>query len=308
TSIMEIQIVDAKSKNKICLLERVPTSASIEVVKELFNKKFPKYYPSRQSLRVEPRGKSLKDSDLLSKCSLGKDNTLYFKDLGTQLGWSTVFYCEYAGPLFIYLLFYFRLPFIYGEKHAFTSSNHQVVHIAAACHTFHYLKRVLETKFVHRFSHGTMPIRNLFKNCSYYWTFAAWPSYFINHPLYMPASFGDVQIYTGLVIFILCELGNYSIHVALRNLRPEGSKERKIPFPSSNPFTGMFNLVSCPNYTYEVGGWLAFAVMVQCLPSMLFATVGFIQMSVWALGKHCAYKREFSNYPRNRKAIVPFVL
>ena len=31
-----------------------------------------------------------------------------------------------------------------------------------------------------------------------------------------------------------------------------GSKERKIPVPTENPFTGLFRFVSCPNYTYEV--------------------------------------------------------
>jgi len=31
------------------------------------------------------------------------------------------------------------------------------------CWTLHYAKRLLETIFVHRFSHSTMPIRNLFK-------------------------------------------------------------------------------------------------------------------------------------------------
>ena len=35
--------------------------------------------------------------------------------------------------------------------------------IAMACWTFHYAKRLFETVFVHRFSHSTMPIRNLFK-------------------------------------------------------------------------------------------------------------------------------------------------
>ena len=29
-----------------------------------------------------------------------------------------------------------------------------------------------------------MPIRNLMKNCSYYWGFAAYVAYFVNHPLY----------------------------------------------------------------------------------------------------------------------------
>lgn len=35
--------------------------------------------------------------------------------------------------------------------------------IAAACYSFHYIKRLLETVFVHRFSNATMPIMNLFK-------------------------------------------------------------------------------------------------------------------------------------------------
>lgn len=31
-------------------------------------------------------------------------------------------------------------------------------------------------------------------------------------------------------------------------------------------------------------------------------------MAVWALGKHKLYKKEFSDYPKSRKAIFPFVL
>lgn len=94
---------------------------------------------------------------------MGTTATLYFRDLGAQISWVTVFLTEYAGPLFIYLLFYFRVPFIYGHKYDFTSSRHTVVHLACICHSFHYVKRLLETLFVHRFSHGTMPLRNIFK-------------------------------------------------------------------------------------------------------------------------------------------------
>ena len=91
-------------------------------------------------------------------------------------------------------------------------------------------------------------------------------------------------------------------------MRPAGSKERRIPRATKDPLTLLFNLVSCPNYTYEVGGWIAFTIMTQCLPAGLFTFAGFYQMAVWALGKHRAYKKDFKDYPRGRKAIIPFVL
>jgi very-long-chain enoyl-CoA reductase len=182
----------------------------------------------------------------------------------------------------------------------------QVVHIACACWTFHYAKRLFETVFIHRFSHATMPIFNIFKNSMYYWGFAAFVAYFVNHPLYTAPSIN--QVYAGLAGFVLGELGNFSIHVALRNLRPPGTKERRIPFPTSNPFTLLFKFVSCPNYTYEVCSWIGFTVMAQSLPALLFTAAGFYQMAVWALGKHRNYKKEFEKYPRGRKAIIPFLL
>ena len=169
----------------------------------------------------------------------------------------------------------------------------------------HYSKRLLETVFVHRFSNSTMPIMNLFKNCGYYWGFAAYIAYHVNHPLYTSPS--HTQVTSCLALFLLCELGNFSIHILLRNLRPAGTRERKIPFPDRNPLTALQGLVSCPNYTYEVLAWLSFTLMTQCLPAGLFTLAGAYQMTVWALGKHRNYKREFTNYPR-RKAIFPFII
>uniref|UniRef100_A0A674H8G3 Trans-2,3-enoyl-CoA reductase n=1 Tax=Taeniopygia guttata TaxID=59729 RepID=A0A674H8G3_TAEGU len=121
-------------------------------------------------------------------------------------------------------------------------------------------------------------------------------------------AYGDDQVKLALAVFLFCQLGNFSIHVALRNLRPAGSKARKIPYPTRNPFTWLFLLVSCPNYTYEVGSWIGFTIMTQCLPVALFSLVGFVQMAIWAQGKHRSYLREFRDYPPLRSPIVPFLL
>lgn len=212
---------------------------------------------------------------------------------------------EYAGPLVIYLIFYLRPGFIYTNRNA---KYQDVATLACVCWVFHYAKRLLETIFVHRFSHATMPIRNIFKNSFYYWGFAAYVAYYNNHPLYTPPSFGKWQIYIGFFGFFLSEFGNLSIHFALRDLRPAGSKVRKIPYPTSNPFTLLFNFVSCPNYTYEIGSWIFFSIMTQSLPALLFTIAGGYQMLVWAKGKHRNYRKEFEKYPRMRKAIFPFLL
>ncbi|KAM8731037.1 very-long-chain enoyl-CoA reductase isoform 2-T2 [Acanthopagrus schlegelii] len=277
-------------------------------IKSLFHKSYPHWYPARQALKLDPKEKSLRDDEILQSLPVGTTATMYFRDLGPQLGWTMVFLAECIGPLLTYLLFYFRVPYIYSHRYAFTSSPHPVVILACACHTFHYMKRLIETIFVHRFSHGTMPLRTIVRNCAYYWGFAAWLAYYINHPLYTPPSYGEIQINYALVMFVICELGNFSIHLTLNSIRGDGSRARRFPVPTKNPFTWLFFFVSCPNYTYEVGAWVSFSIMTQCLPVALYTLLGFIQMSIWAKGKHRAYIREFKDYPSLRMAIIPLIL
>lgn len=304
---MEVEILDARSRKVLCVLKDLSPTCSISDVKEEYHKKFAKLYPERQSFRLEPRGKAVKDEETLESLEVNDGGKLYFKDLGPQISWTTVFLVEYAGPLIVYMLLYIRPAIVYGPEAA-SKPYAPVVHIAAACWSGHYAKRLLETLFVHRFSKATMPLMNIFKNSGYYWGYGALVGYFVNHPLYTPPMYGNAQVYTGLVMFLFNEYGNFVIHCALRDLRPAGTKERKIPYPTSHPMTQLFRFVSCPNYTYEVGAWLSFAVMTQTLSVVLFILAGFYQMSVWAIGKHRNYRKEFKDYPKGRKAIIPFLL
>ncbi|XP_012285387.1 very-long-chain enoyl-CoA reductase [Orussus abietinus] len=300
---MEIEVVSAGTSKLITTVEVTP-STTIGEIKQKLNKLKKAPYVERQSLRLDSKGKSLSDSETVKGLSLKAGSKLYYRDLGPQIGWKTVFLVEYAGPLVVYLWVYQRPWLFYGN--VADTKLEPVVHWAAACWTIHYAKRLLETLFVHRFSHSTMPLRNLFKNCSYYWLFTMYVAYHVNHPLYTAPS--QFQSMLGAALFAISELGNLSIHLALRNLRPPGTTVRKIPKPTSNPFTLLFDLVSCPNYTYEVGSWIGFTIMTKCLPAGIFTLAGAYQMTVWALGKHKAYKKEFHDYPKSRKAIIPFII
>uniref|UniRef100_U5EW85 very-long-chain enoyl-CoA reductase n=1 Tax=Corethrella appendiculata TaxID=1370023 RepID=U5EW85_9DIPT len=299
---MEIEILDAKNSKPIgkCTVQAQTSVRELKVSVHHLKKSL---NPHRQSLRLESRGKTLKDTDTIESLSLRDGAKLYCKDLGPQISWKGVFLAEYAGPLFVYLLFYQRPSFIYGDIIRPVSLT---ANIAAACWSIHYAKRLLETLFVHRFSHATMPLRNLFKNCIYYWGFAAYVAYHVNHPLFTEPCRGCML--AAVTGFMISELGNFSIHVNLRNLRPAGSTVRKIPVPDSNPLTKLFNFVSCPNYTYEFTSWLFFSIATQCIPAYLFTAAGMYQMTVWAIGKHKNYKKEFKDYPKGRKAILPFII
>ncbi|XP_045503019.1 probable very-long-chain enoyl-CoA reductase art-1 [Colias croceus] len=301
---MEIEILSVAGSKPIGKIN-VNDNATIKDVKDKIYKNLKKsLYPERQSIKLESKGRSLKDEATLKSLNIVNGAKLYLQDLGPQISWKNVFLAEYAGPLFVYLWAYQRPWILYGEQSA--PAHWSVPSIAALCWSVHYAKRLFETLFVHRFSHGTMPLRNLFKNCCYYWAFTLYIAYHINHPLYTAPC--NTCVYVGLAGFTICELGNFSIHILLKNLRPPGTKVRRIPVPDGNPFTQLFNFVSCPNYTYEFGSWLFFTIMTKCAPAGIFAVVGLYQMSVWALGKHRNYKKEFPDYPKGRKAILPFIL
>ncbi|KAH8857525.1 Very-long-chain enoyl-CoA reductase [Schistosoma japonicum] len=238
----------------------------------------------RQSIRLEPRGKSINDAKRICEFE-NADNSgcvnFYLKDIGPQIGWRTVFLVEYTGPLVIYaIIWLLRQPFFKNNAFPPISSDLYLRKVALACWCGHYIKRLLETVFIHRFSHATMPLRNIFINCSYYYGFALFVGYFTNHHLYTPPTFGHTQILIGFFLFMIGEWGNFSCHLALKRLRPAGTTVRQIPYPMS--------------------GWF--------FTPLIFTICGFRQMSVWAINKLKAYRREFGNFPKNRKAIVPFIL
>jgi very-long-chain enoyl-CoA reductase len=199
---VKLDVCDVRSSKLICRLDGLSPHATVLHLKNRVRAEFPQLYPERQQFKIsqDRKAKAVKDHDTLQSLGITSCSAIYFKDLGPQVGWSTVFLTEYAGPLVVYLLFYPRPALLYGG----TSRGADVaVHVAMICWTLHYGKRLLETLFVHRFSHTTMPLRNLFKNCSYYWGFAAFVSYFVNHPLYSPPSFGTAQMVAGLTLFLV---------------------------------------------------------------------------------------------------------
>ena len=52
-----------------------------------------------------------------------------------------------------------------------------------------------------------MPIFNLAKNCTYYWAFGAYVSYFVNHPLYTsPNPMYSLALFA---LAVVCQASNF---------------------------------------------------------------------------------------------------
>ena len=106
-------------------------------------------------IRLDDDSKSLVDD-----YNLGKGGEITFKDLGPQIGYRTVFLVEYFGPMLFVFLYYLRPAFIYGAD-AHNVPYHRVALTGVVGWILHFLKRELETLFVHKFSRPTMPLSNL---------------------------------------------------------------------------------------------------------------------------------------------------
>uniref|UniRef100_A0A8D2QJF3 Trans-2,3-enoyl-CoA reductase-like n=1 Tax=Zonotrichia albicollis TaxID=44394 RepID=A0A8D2QJF3_ZONAL len=260
-----------------------------------FLPKGPAAHTISSSISVTADGPFLKDSISIQSLAVSSIITLYFTDLGQQVGWTTFFLTEYTGPLLIYLLFYIRLSTIYDHVESRKNFRHPVVQLTSNCKAFQWSQL--------QFALPYCPFKKiicLFQGCAFYWGFTSWIAYYINHPRYTPpCRYGQDTKLTNSLWKSLCS-GNHFINVALAHQTNSGLSLTCFPSPTYNPFTWLFLLVSCPNYTYEVHDFLLLVFGV-------FAFLMVIQMSLWAQKKHKLYLKRFYPEVRRKAAMIPII-
>jgi very-long-chain enoyl-CoA reductase len=205
--------VDVGPKTTIAeLKDRLQAAAKLNIHRQALSVK--NEADPKKSKKLDDPAKTLGDYEV----NLAKD-VLILKDYGPQIGYRTVFVVEYLGPMLIMALYALRPAILYG-KGAAEASWSPVALAAVAAWMAHFVKRELETFFVHKFSRPTMPLSNLFKNSMYYWGFAAVVGYVIAHPAYTaPANMN--QVYAGAAIMAVSELINFAVHMQLSFMRPK---------------------------------------------------------------------------------------
>ena len=108
------------------------------------------------------------------------------------------------------------------------------------------------------------------------------------------------QFIFGMLLFIIGAFINISSDNYLLQLRKPGEKKYVIPNG------GLFKYISCPNHFGEILEWVGFAILCWNIAAVGFAVWTVANLIPRAVSHHKWYLENFDDYPKNRKAVIPF--
>ncbi|XP_030596845.1 3-oxo-5-alpha-steroid 4-dehydrogenase 1 [Archocentrus centrarchus] len=132
---------------------------------------------------------------------------------------------------------------------------------------------------------------NGFMQIRYLSHYAEYPTNWVTHPCFLV---GSVLWFVGWIMNV------QSDHI-LRNLRKPGETGYKIPKG------GMFEYVSGANFLGEITEWAGFALAGHSVHSAAFAIFTTVVLASRAVAHHKWYLAKFEDYPKSRKALIPFL-
>uniref|UniRef100_J3MIQ8 3-oxo-5-alpha-steroid 4-dehydrogenase C-terminal domain-containing protein n=1 Tax=Oryza brachyantha TaxID=4533 RepID=J3MIQ8_ORYBR len=199
--------------------------------------------------------------------------------------------------------------------------------LLAAALAVHFLKRVLEkiiaqlqrqiffpmslsprssvaVLFVHQYS-GSMPLTTAATISSSYFLITAAMLYAQHLAAGLPDPPVDLDLlYPGVAAFAVGIAGNFYHHFLLSQLRTTTAKTKEYRIPTG----GLFALVACPHYLFEIVGFFGFAMIAQTVHALAVAAGA----AAYLAGRSCAtrrwYESKFEDFPASVKALVPYIL
>ena len=113
--------------------------------------------------------------------------------------------------------------------------------------------------------------------------------------------FVDPRFIAGVVLFLGGRQINLHSDAILLRLRKPGESGYKIPYG------GFYRWVSAPNYMGEILQWFGWALLTWSTAGLAFAVYTVANLAPRAYTHHGWYHSKFEDYPRERKALIPFI-
>lgn len=146
--------------------------------------------------------------------------------------------------------------------------------------------------------------------------------YLTRHAVYSDDWLYDPRFIAGVIIFLIGMYINIKSDSTLRNLRKPGTlvdftaKYESLTLccvhgPGETgykvPKGGMFEYVSGANFFGEILEWCGYALAAWSIIPFAFAFFTFSNTGPRGKQHHEWYLKKFNGYPKNRKAVIPFI-
>ena len=166
---------------------------------------------------------------------------------------------------------------------------------------FHYTYRTLIFPFKLKTNKKKMPLVIVFSAVFFNAVNGMLNGYFLGYLNTASIDLFGPGIYIGLALFIYGMVLNHKSDNKLISLR---KRDTGYHIPQG----GLFNKISCPNHFGEIIEWTGFAVIAFNISALTFAVWTACNLIPRALNHHAWYKESFEEYPKNRRAVIPYIL
>lgn len=171
---------------------------------------------------------------------------------------------------------------------------------------FHYINRTLVFPFRLRTRGKQMPLAIVFMAIGFNFVNGFINGYFLGslateaqYPLSYLTNF---RFIIGIILFFFGMYVNWQSDNILIHLRKPGETGYIIPTK------GFFRFVSCPNHFGEIIEWFGFAMLTWSSPALAFAVWTLVNLMPRAIHHHKWYLSIFPDYPKKRRALIPYLL
>lgn len=121
------------------------------------------------------------------------------------------------------------------------------------------------------------------------------------HPDYSVKWLTDWRFIIGLGIFFSGWFLNIHSDRIIRNIRRDNPQPGYYEIPEK----GFFKWISNPNYLGEIIEWTGWALLTWSFAGLAFALFTFANLLPRAIANHIWYRQHFTDYPKNRKILIP---
>jgi very-long-chain enoyl-CoA reductase len=199
----------------------------------------------------------------------------------------------WVGMAFLYFMPFVALTLVAWSYLPTATLVQWAVYLAVA---IHFAKRVLESIFLHRYS-GPIDLFTTLLISTFYSLAAGMLGWVNINPLPAP----DIWFYVGILLFVVGISVNFYHHKLLADLR-KNSLDYFIPKG------GLFEYVVCPHYLFEMITFLGIALLSRHLVAWIVLLFIIFYLTARAMRVLKWYHEKFKDFPKDRKAILPFVL